>query len=52
MLSLQLDLADLPSPFGSTMAQAGQTWHFQTWFHEPSGAGTSNLTNAVAITLQ
>ncbi len=52
MLSLQLDLADLPSPSGSTTAQAGQTWHFQAWFREPGGAGNSNLTNAVAITLQ
>ncbi len=53
-LSLQLDLADLPSPFGSIVAQAGQTWYFQAWFREPGagGAGNSNLTNGVAITLQ
>ena len=51
-LSLRLNLGDIASPSGSTMAQAGQTWNFQAWFREPGGTGNSNLTNAVAITLQ
>jgi hypothetical protein len=31
---------------------AGETWHFQTWFRDPSAGWTGNLSDAVAVTFE
>jgi hypothetical protein len=38
-------------PAGAQIA-AGETWHFQAWFRDPSGpcGMGSNLTNALRVT--
>jgi hypothetical protein len=47
-VSLTLDLPNLPQP---TALAAGEVLHFQLWHREllPSGAPTSNTTNAISI---
>ena len=36
-------------PVGTVMVQPGDTWHFQAWHQDASGAQTtSNFTDAVA----
>ena len=45
-ISLLLDLNTMPTPTGLVPAQAGETWHFQTWYRDSS---SSNFTDAVSV---
>ncbi len=47
-----VDLTDFPSPMGSIMVQAGETWNFQVWYRDQNPSNASNLTNAVSLTFQ
>ena len=50
--SLDIDLANLPSPTGFVSASAGETWTFQAWYRDSVGGNaTSNFTDAIAIEL-
>ncbi|MCP5020977.1 MAG: hypothetical protein GY930_04290 [bacterium] len=49
---LIVDLTNFPSPMGSIMVQAGETWNFQVWYKDQNPSNTSNLTNAVSLTFQ
>ncbi len=49
---LIVDLTNFPSPSGSIMVQAGETWNFQVWYRDQNPGNTSNLTNAVSLTFQ
>ncbi|MEM9802815.1 MAG: hypothetical protein AAGA20_20995 [Planctomycetota bacterium] len=50
MVSLDLDLSQLPSPTGPIAVQPGDTWNFTAWFRDtgPSGA-TSNFGDGLSI---
>ena len=51
--TLALDLSAIPTPTGSTAATPGETWCFQAWHRDAAiGQGTSNFTDAVAVTFQ
>ena len=54
MISLVLDLTDVPQPLGSVAVASGETWNFQMWFRDTSAAGTptSNFSNGVQIDFQ
>ncbi|WP_145194206.1 hypothetical protein [Planctomycetes bacterium Poly30] len=47
--TLQLDLANTPTPGGGTAILAGQTWHFQFWHRDFGAVPTSNFTSAVRV---
>ena len=49
--SLALDPRFIAQPTGTVAANVGETWYFQAWFRDssPTGAATSNLSNAVAV---
>jgi probable HAF family extracellular repeat protein len=49
--TLAIDLASLPTPFGTVAAQPGETWHFQAWHRDANPIPTSNFTDAVGVTL-
>ena len=47
--SLQIDTTAIPAGV-PTPIQAGDTWNFQAWFRDTSGAGpTANFTNGVSV---
>jgi hypothetical protein len=50
--TLQLTLGDLPQPNGSVAGMAGESWNFQAWYRDANPGLTSNLTDAVEVTLQ
>ncbi len=49
---LAINLAQLPSPTGPVAAQAGDTWHFTSWYRDTDSAGapTSNFTDRLDLT--
>jgi Subtilase family/FG-GAP-like repeat len=51
-VSLQLDLANTPTPTGTVAIQPGETWNFQLWYRDFNPNLTSNFTDAVSITFQ
>ncbi len=46
--SLLLDLNDIPTPLGSSIVVAGETWNFQAWFRDQNPSDTSNFTNGLS----
>ena len=48
-VSLQLDLANTPTPGGPVAIQAGETWYFQLWFRDFTTGPTSNTTDAIEV---
>ena len=48
---LRFDPHDIPTPTGSVAGLPGETWYFQAWFRDADPTPTSNLTDAVALTL-
>ncbi len=52
VLSIAVDLANLPRPSGAYQVLAGETWHFQCWFRDKNPSATSNFTDAITITFQ
>ena len=52
-MSLLLDLTMTPTPTGLVAMQLGETWNFQAWHRDSvGGMSTSNLTNAVSVTIE
>ncbi|GEM_PF-1649847 len=47
--SLQLDLTQTPTSGGLVSVQAGETWHFQSWYRDKNPTNTSNFTDGVSI---
>jgi VCBS repeat protein len=52
VLTLQLDLAQMPTPGGPVAIQPGETWNFQLWFRDTNPGLTSNFTDGLSITFQ
>ena len=54
VISLQLDLAMIPTPTGFVAAAAGETWNFQCWHRDVFQGGLvgSNFTRGLELTLQ
>jgi hypothetical protein len=52
VFELRLDLTRMPTPTGSVVAAAGQTWNFQAWYRDANPGSTSNFTSAVGVLLQ
>jgi len=52
--ALQVDLMDLPGWGASGRPEPGETLYFQAWYRDVQlgGGATSNLTEAVAVTLR
>lgn len=48
-LRAEVDVMELPLPLGNTI-QPGETWNFQAWYRDKNPTGTSNFTDAVAVT--
>ncbi|MEM8712515.1 MAG: VCBS repeat-containing protein, partial [Planctomycetota bacterium] len=54
-MTLPIDPASLPSPFGPVTGATGENWSFQAWyrdFDQSMPANRSNMTDGRAITLQ
>ncbi len=52
-IALPIYLTELPTPTGSVMVQAGQTWNFQLWNRDSGASGqTSNFTQGLSVTFQ
>jgi hypothetical protein len=52
-IALPVDLRELPSPTGSQVVQAGQTWNFQLWHRDALTTGqSSNFTRALELSFQ
>ncbi len=49
VMSLTLDLNDLPTAHGIRAIVAGETWHFQAWFRDMNPTQTSNFTDAMSV---
>ncbi len=50
MISLALDLTQMPQPTGPVMATAGETWNFQAWYRDATGGTpTSNFTDGLEV---
>lgn len=50
--SFQLDVTRLRESTGPAVGLAGQDWYFQAWYRDANPSVTSNLTNAVQVTLR
>jgi len=46
--SLFIDTRNIPQGGGTATILAGESWRFQAWFRDPTGAG-SNFTDGLAI---
>jgi hypothetical protein len=49
-LELPIDWNELPMPNGSTVAAVGETWHFQVWHRE--GTGASHFTPGWSVLIE
>ena len=53
LVSLEIDLDQMPRPTGPMAVQPGDTWYFHGWLRDAvSGVTTSNMTDAVGVTLR
>ncbi len=52
VISLQLDLAQTPTPLGFVSVAPGETWNYQAWFRNFTSTGTSNFTTGLSIEFQ
>lgn len=53
VFELAISLTDIPTPFGSTQAAAGDTWRFTCWFRDVvGGVPTSNFGDVAAVTFR
>ncbi|MEM1453406.1 MAG: hypothetical protein AAGI22_30160 [Planctomycetota bacterium] len=53
VVSLRIDLTNVPQPVGPVAAAAGETWNFQGWYRDSvGGSATSNFTDGVSVVLQ
>jgi len=54
VFTVTADLTAIPQPGGAVTATIGENWFLQGWFRDSDGMGgvTSNLTDAIAITVQ
>lgn len=52
VLELAVDLEAIPIPGGSHAAQVGETWNFQCWYRDANPGPTSNLTDALRVTVR
>ena len=52
IISLALDLTQIPQPTGFVSAAAGETWNFQAWYRDvgTGGNAVSNFTNGLSVT--
>lgn len=51
--SLELDLAQTPTPTGLVTVNAGEAWNFQAWHRDTAmGTPTSNFTDGIEITFK
>ncbi len=51
IISLALDLNQIPQPTGFVSAVAGESWNFQAWYRDVGTAGAvSNFTNGLSVT--
>ena len=52
-ISLDVDLAMLPTPTGFVLAQPAETWFFQAWHRDSAGGSpTSNFTDGLEVTFE
>ncbi len=49
-VQLLLNLADMPSPTGTTAVLPGETWNFQIWYRDANPTVTSNYSDGLEIT--
>ena len=47
-----LDVTSIPTPNALVPILAGETWLFQAWHRDVGALGASNLSDAVAVTLE
>lgn len=52
MFSLQLDLAQTPTPSGPVAVLPGETWYFQAWYRDQNPTQTSNFTDSRSIAFE
>ena len=53
IISLALDLNQIPQPTGFVSAVAGESWNFQAWYRDVGTAGAvSNFTNGLAVSFE
>ena len=52
IISLSLDLTQIPQPTGFVTAMAGENWNFQAWYRDigTSGSAVSNFSNGLSVT--
>jgi len=48
-LSLDVEVTAVPTPFGSVVAQPGETWLFQAWHRDMNLVFTSHRTDAESV---
>lgn len=53
-VNARLFLSSIPQPTGGVAGQPGDTWNLQVWYRDqlPDGTSTTNLSDAIAITLR
>ena len=52
VLSISVDLTNLPRPAGPYQVLAGETWNFTCWFRDKNPTVTSNFSDGITITFQ
>ena len=52
VLSIAVDLANLPRPSGPYQVLTGETWNFTCWFRDKNPTATSNFSDGISITFQ
>ncbi len=49
VLSIPVDLTQIPSPSGFASILIGEQWHFQVWHRDQNPGPTSNFTNGLVV---
>jgi len=50
--TVDVDLTDMPTLFGTLTVVAGETWNYQMWYRDYNPGATTNYTNPVAVVFQ
>ncbi|MGK0481591.1 MAG: hypothetical protein ACJAQ3_001569 [Planctomycetota bacterium] len=49
IVTVAIDLTQMPQPTGPVVVQPGETWHFTCWFRDVTGSTTNNFADGSSV---